>query len=66
VALRIIEEFTAASQHSFVPALLFALVYTGLEDKDQAFSWLEKAYDERYYRSRKCSIHSSLLSKLLR
>jgi tetratricopeptide (TPR) repeat protein len=49
-ALRIIEELTAASQHSFVPALLFALVYTGLEDKDQAFSWLEKAYDERYYR----------------
>jgi tetratricopeptide (TPR) repeat protein len=49
-ALRIIEELTAASQHSFVPALLFALVYTGLEDKDRAFSWLEKAYDERYYR----------------
>ncbi len=49
-ALRIIEELTAAAKHSFVPALLFALVYAGLEDKDQAFSWLEKAYEERFYR----------------
>ena len=49
-ALRIIEELTAAAKYSFVPALLFALVYVGLEDKDQAFSWLEKAYEERFYR----------------
>jgi len=49
-ALRIIEELTATAKHSFVPALLFALVYAGLEDKDQAFSWLEKAYEERFYR----------------
>jgi hypothetical protein len=28
----------------------FALVYAGLEDKDQAFTWLEKGYDERYTR----------------
>jgi hypothetical protein len=33
-----------------VPALLFAVVYTGLDDQDQAFSWLEKAYEERFYR----------------
>ena len=49
-ALRIIEELTAAAKHSFVPALLFALVYAGLEDKDQAFGWLEKAYEERFNR----------------
>ena len=49
-ALRIIEELMAAAKHSFVPALLFALVYAGLEDKDQAFSWLERAYEERFYR----------------
>jgi TolB-like protein/Tfp pilus assembly protein PilF len=49
-ALRLIEELDAASQHGFVPALLFALVYAGLDDQDQAFSWLEKAYDERFYR----------------
>ncbi len=49
-ALRLIEELDAASQHGFVPALLFAVVYTGLDDQDQAFSWLEKAYEERFYR----------------
>ena len=49
-ALRIIEELTAASKHSLVPALLFALIYAALDDQDQAFSWLEKAYEERFYR----------------
>ena len=45
-----IEELKAASQQSFVPALFVALVYAGLEDKDQAFTWLEKAYEERFNR----------------
>jgi len=49
-ALRIIEELTAASKHSLVPALLFALIYAALDDQDQAFSWHEKAYEERHYR----------------
>ena len=49
-ALRIIEELTSASEHSFIPAFLYALVYAGLEDKDQAFGWLEKAYEERFNR----------------
>jgi len=49
-ALRIIEELTSASKHSFIPAFLYALVYAGLEDKDQAFGWLEKAYEERFNR----------------
>jgi tetratricopeptide (TPR) repeat protein len=48
--LRIIEELTAASKHSLVPALLVALIYAALDDRDQAFSWLEKAYEERFYR----------------
>ena len=49
-ALQMIEELKAASQQSFVPALFVALVYAGLEDKDQAFTWLEKAYEERFNR----------------
>jgi TolB-like protein/Tfp pilus assembly protein PilF len=49
-ALRMIEELKAASKQSFVPALFVALVYAGLEDKDQAFTWLEKAYEERFNR----------------
>jgi len=49
-SLQIIEELKAASKQSFVPALLVALVYAGLEHKDQAFIWLEKAYEERFNR----------------
>ena len=45
-----IEELKAASKQSFVPALFIALVYAGLEDKDQAFTWLDKAYEERFNR----------------
>jgi TolB-like protein/Tfp pilus assembly protein PilF len=46
-ALRMIEELQTASKQNFVPAFFFALVYAGLEDKDRAFTWLEKAYEER-------------------
>jgi TolB-like protein/Tfp pilus assembly protein PilF len=46
-ALQMIDELTSASKQNFVPAFFFALVYAGLEDKDRAFNWLEKAYEER-------------------
>jgi len=49
-ALRTIEELKATSKKSFVPAFYFALVYAALGDKDQAFMWLEKGYDERFAR----------------
>jgi serine/threonine protein kinase/tetratricopeptide (TPR) repeat protein len=49
-ALRMLDELGAVSKRSFVTAFFFALVYAGLEDKDQAFSWLEKACQERFNR----------------
>jgi TolB-like protein/Tfp pilus assembly protein PilF len=49
-SLKMIYELKAASKQSFVPALFVALVYAGLEDKRQAFGWLEKAYEERFNR----------------
>jgi tetratricopeptide (TPR) repeat protein len=49
-ALEIIEELEAGSKQGYVPALLFALVYAGLDDEDQAFRWLERACEERFYR----------------
>lgn len=49
-SLQVIEALKAASKQSFVPALFVALVYAGLEDEDQAFTWLEKAYEERFNR----------------
>jgi TolB-like protein/cytochrome c-type biogenesis protein CcmH/NrfG len=49
-SLEMIEDLKAASKQSFVPALFIALVYAGLDDKDQAFTWLDKAYEERFTR----------------
>jgi TolB-like protein/Tfp pilus assembly protein PilF len=49
-SVEMIDELKAASKQSFVPALFIALVYAGLEDKDQAFTWLDKAYEERFNR----------------
>jgi TolB-like protein/Tfp pilus assembly protein PilF len=49
-SLQMIEALKAASKQSFVSAFFVALVYAGLEDKDQAFTWLEKAYEERFNR----------------
>ena len=49
-SLQMIDKLKAASKQSFVPALFIALVYAGLQDKDQAFTWLEKAYEERFNR----------------
>src|SRR5215470_10292572 len=50
MSLNIIRELKAASERSFVPALFVALIYAGLENKDQTFTWLEKAYEERFNR----------------
>jgi hypothetical protein len=49
-ALRILEDLQAASKQIFVSAFFFALVYAGLEDRDKAFMWLEKACEERFNR----------------
>jgi hypothetical protein len=46
----LIEELRALAKRSFVPAFSFALVYAGLDDRDQAFTWLEKACEERFNR----------------
>ena len=35
------------SRKGYVPSYYFALVYTGLGEKDRAFEWLERAYQER-------------------
>jgi len=49
-ALGIVDELTSASKERFVPALSLAVVYTGLGQKDLAFEWLNKAYEERFNR----------------
>ena len=49
-ALQILDQLAAASKQRYIPALSFAIVYVGLGDKDHAFTWLERAYQERFNR----------------
>jgi TolB-like protein/Flp pilus assembly protein TadD len=46
-ANQILFRLTALSSKKYVPAVYFALVYIGLGRKDDAFRWLDKAYEER-------------------
>jgi eukaryotic-like serine/threonine-protein kinase len=42
-----LEAYQEAAKEQYVPPLAFAVLYTDLKDKDKAFEWLEKAYQER-------------------
>ena len=46
-ALHALESLRALSAKRFVSAFAMAAVYVGLDDRDKAFEWLEKAYEER-------------------
>jgi tetratricopeptide (TPR) repeat protein len=48
-ARALLDELKEMSRHKYVPSPFIALVYAGLGEKDQAFAWLEKAYEERSY-----------------
>jgi tetratricopeptide (TPR) repeat protein len=49
-ARAVLAELKQRSQQEYVPADSIALVYTGLGEKDQAFAWLEKAYEEHSFK----------------
>jgi tetratricopeptide (TPR) repeat protein len=46
-ALNLLKEISEFARKRYVSPFAFALVYTGMGKKDQAFAWLEKAYQER-------------------
>jgi DNA-binding winged helix-turn-helix (wHTH) protein/TolB-like protein/lipoprotein NlpI len=46
-ALREVEKLQGLSKRRYVPSYDLALIYAGLDDKDQAFAWLDKAYEDR-------------------
>ena len=46
-ALKIAETLRARAKRQYVPSYWIALIYVGLQDKDEAFSWLGRAYEER-------------------
>jgi len=46
-ALKIIEKLKTISDKKYVTPYMIALIYTGLGDKEQALTWLYKAYREK-------------------
>jgi len=46
-ALKTVEQLQELSGQRYVSSYSFAVVYAGLGEKDQAFQWLEKAYQDR-------------------
>ena len=49
-ALSVLDKLRTQSEQDYVSPLDFAVVYTGLGDRNSAFHWLEKAYQERTMR----------------
>jgi DNA-binding winged helix-turn-helix (wHTH) protein/TolB-like protein/tetratricopeptide (TPR) repeat protein len=46
-ARKLLEELTERSQHEYVPAFSMALICIGLGERDLAFEWLAKSYQDR-------------------
>jgi TolB-like protein/tetratricopeptide (TPR) repeat protein len=46
-ALRLLEELKQRQKTNYVPAAAFVNAYLGLDDNEQAFAWLERAYQEQ-------------------
>jgi TolB-like protein len=46
-ARRILEQLARLAQQRYIPAQAFAVVHVGLDEKDRAFAWLDKAVEER-------------------
>jgi TolB-like protein len=46
-ARQVLDELRTMATRQYVPSYDIALVYLGLGDKEEAYRWLEKAFDER-------------------
>ena len=46
-ASKTLAKLSEVSKKRYVPAIYFAVIYIGLDRRDDAFLWLEKAYQER-------------------
>ena len=46
-ALRLLDELKQRRQKGYVPAGAFVNAYLGMENREQAFAWLEQAYQEQ-------------------
>ncbi|MCA1849518.1 MAG: protein kinase [Acidobacteria bacterium] len=48
-ATKLRDQLRAESARRYVPNIAFALVYAALDDKDEAFKWMEKDFAERSF-----------------
>jgi tetratricopeptide (TPR) repeat protein len=48
-ARRILEEFDAQANTEYVPPSFLAMIHAGLGEKDEAFDWLNQAYEQHDY-----------------
>lgn len=46
-ARKILDDLVDRSTRTYISPFDIAVIYAGLGDRDEAFAWLEKAYDER-------------------
>jgi hypothetical protein len=48
-AMKTLDQLQQMAKERYVSAYSFAIVYEGLGDKDKAFQWLEKGYQDRVF-----------------
>jgi TolB-like protein/Tfp pilus assembly protein PilF len=46
-ALKIVRTLKVRAKRTYVPSYWIALIYVGLQDRDKAFEWLDRAFRER-------------------
>jgi TolB-like protein/tetratricopeptide (TPR) repeat protein len=56
-ALRLLGELKRREKAGYVPAAAFVNAYLGLDDREQAFAWLERAYQEHSYILQLVKVH---------
>jgi TolB-like protein/DNA-binding winged helix-turn-helix (wHTH) protein/Tfp pilus assembly protein PilF len=56
-ALRLLAELKRRNQLGYVPTAAFVDAYLGLDDREQAFAWLERAYQEHSYMLQLVKVH---------
>lgn len=45
----VLDRLTELSSRQYVPPFFMSWIYIGLDERDEAFEWLEKSYEERAY-----------------
>jgi len=65
-AQKVLDRLSDLSKQKYVPAWSRAVIYLGLGEKDKAFEWLEKAYQERSTATGLCVLKVSPLFDPLR